>query len=111
MSYLRSPKGGCCSTSDDLSCSFKFRVIDGEYTVKIARGIIKHVYGVLRFENVRHKIPLITPSKEVRYVLIIHLCPPIGILLLICHVFKLHLYVFHIKVNNSVHIKYLYESY
>ena len=40
----------------------KFRVIDGEYIVKISRGIIKHVYEVMtfRFLNVRHKVPLIT---------------------------------------------------
>ena len=40
----------------------KFRVIDGEYIVKISRGIIKHVYEVMTFRylKVRHKVPLIT---------------------------------------------------
>ena len=40
----------------------KFRVIDGEYIVKISRGIIQHVNEVMtfRFVKVRHKVPLIT---------------------------------------------------
>ena len=40
----------------------KFSVIDGEYIVKISRGIIKHVYEVmmLGFVKIRHKVPLIT---------------------------------------------------
>ena len=38
----------------------KFRVIDGEYIVKISRVIIKHVYEVttFRFVKFRHKVPM-----------------------------------------------------
>ena len=44
----------------------KFRVIDGEYIVKISRGVVKHVYKVvlLQFVKVRHKIPLITNKNK-----------------------------------------------
>ena len=40
----------------------KFRVIDGEYIVKIPRGVVKHVYEVItfRFVKVGHKVPLTT---------------------------------------------------
>ena len=40
----------------------KFRVINGEYIVKISRGIIELVYEVkpLGFPEVWHKIPLVT---------------------------------------------------
>ena len=44
----------------------QFTVVDDIYTVKISRGIIKHVYKVilLRFVKVRHKIPLITNKNK-----------------------------------------------
>ena len=39
----------------------KFRVIDGEYIVKLSRCIIKQAYEVMRFRLVkaRHKVPII----------------------------------------------------
>ena len=39
-----------------------FRVIDGQYIVKVLRGIVKHVHKVvpLRFVKITHKIPFIT---------------------------------------------------
>ena len=40
----------------------KFKVINGEYIVKISKGVVKHVSKVALFPfvKVRHKIPLIT---------------------------------------------------
>ena len=77
----------------------KLRVIDGEYIVKISRGVVKHVYKVVpfRFVKIRHKIPLITKSKQIRYewsTVCAHRNPHY---LLINHAFKLHtyMYVFH----------------
>ena len=47
----------------------KFRVTDGEYIVKISRGVVKQIYKVVpfRFVKVRYKIPLITNLKQIRY--------------------------------------------
>ena len=45
----------------------KIRVIDGEYILKISRGIVTHVYKIalLSCVKVRHRIPLI--EKKIRY--------------------------------------------
>ena len=73
----------------------KFRVINGEYIVKISRVIVKLVFKDLlfRFVKVRHKIPLITKCKQI-YFEWSTVCAHRNIhYLLIYHAFKLHIYV------------------
>ena len=43
-----------------------FRVIDGEYIVKIWKDVVKHVYNVApsRFVKVGHEIPLISNNSQ-----------------------------------------------
>ena len=51
--YLRSPKGGCCSISDDLSCSYgTFNIMHINYSVLVKKEEI--IIPAQFYEHVQH---------------------------------------------------------
>ena len=64
----------------------KFRVIDGEYIVKLSRGIVKHVYKVILFRFLRLDIKSLSSQNKNKSAMSGAQVVPTGIYFLIRHV-------------------------